>query len=459
MAYYGEISKIRMPRLPEGAPPENVSTDNQVTRRGVLGAITGQVSLGIKEGEQAPIVQQQEAGEESLLEREMPRRQFLKGLLYGAAGIALGGAIGRAAILAGSDPSIKRLAEILKTEEGRDNLLKLKEKRVHEIVNREGIEEQISELVQDFQERYRILVTFEHNPHLSEGTTTKEARPLDRLRVMEVLRDEFATYPDWFIHKLHIPSVSIRNDIEKQLENGNKQRAAALCMKTHNALVIDPRGYRFPYSLTASDQDVVSELGRTVNHELMHAIDPWLHADVQDGTIPLPAHEADAWVKTHGENIPVYDPTTASYLHQVGDRPDGFAYAYGASSIFEDRATIFETLVGHTGNTDAIVKKKQELLMETLFKESKGLFTPTYFKLRGFATEFLGYAEPGDIFQEYFDEVRGHMLTMSREEMTQHYGAFASIDDETYNEWREFHRTTRYIPEVEDDMLEHNHGK
>ena len=448
-----------MKQTPENLLPKDERTEEQVSRRELLSALTGQVLVGVNEGEQTPVTRQQEAADGPLLEREVPRRQFLKGLLYGATGVAVGGVVGSAVILAGRDPTIHRTVQALKTEEGREGLKRLKERYMHEVMNREEIEEQISELVTEFQERYHILVTFEHNPHLSEGTTTREARLLDRMRAMEVLRDEFATYPDWFIHKLHIPSVSIRNDIESQMEDGERRRALALCIKTSNALILDPRGYRFPTSLLASDQDVVQELGRTINHELMHAIDPWLHADVQDGTVEPPEGERYAWLTTHGDEGPTYGPAVAAYLHQHGDRPEGFAYAYGASSIYEDRATVFETLVGHTGNTDAIVKKKQELLMETLFKESKGLFTPTYFELRGFATEFLGYAEPGDIFQEYFDEVRGHMLTMSREEMTQRYGAFASIDDETYNEWREFHRTTRYIPEVEDDMLEHDHDK
>ncbi len=428
-----------------------------MSKRESLRTIFGEYATGKEEGAQSHALEEWETDEGPLLDTEMPRRQFLKGLLYGAAGVAVGGALGRAAIIAGSDPTIQRTMEILKTEEGREGLKRLKERMLHEMRNRAEIEEQIAELVQEFQERYRILVTFEHNPHLSEDTTTKEARLLDRMRAMEVLRDEFATYPDWFIDRLHIPSVSIRNDIVSRTEDGERRRASAICIKTNNALILDPRGFRFPTSLTASDQDVVQELGRTINHELMHAIDPWLHADVQDGTVEPPEDERYAWLTTHGDDIPSYSPSFAAYLHQRGDRPTGFAYAYGASSIYEDRATVYETLVGHTGNTDAIVQKKQELLMQTLFKESKGLFTPTYFEMRQFATDFLGYAAPGDIFQEYFEEVRGHMLTMSREEIAGRYSAFSSIDDATYEAWREFHRNTQYVSEAPDRLSEQDH--
>lgn len=382
---------------------------------------------------------------------EMTRREFLKKLGLLGSGAVTAGIAGRAL----QNEDVKAIASMLSTQQGREGLARYANERFHERRNKNEIEEQITLLVKEFQERYYIRISFEHNPHLSQETSTGTALLSERLRGMQVLQSEFSTYPDWFIHKLHIPSISLRQNI-RTVDEGRESRPAGIRMGTHNALVLDPRTFDITNSLTITQEQLNQELGLTINHELMHAIDPLLRAEPLDGHSTKEEMER-AWLDINQSNDGGidYDPEVASILQEQNIRPKGFVRGYGLTDIYEDRATVFEMLVGHIyvkqAEEDTVLQEKKQMLARTLFLESKGLFVSEYFDERVREQQLSNTEHRDKHFRVFFESIRNRMIDQPRDELAEIYPEFDSIDDATYKAWREFHQNIQYLTETQDN--------
>ncbi|MGB4943208.1 MAG: twin-arginine translocation signal domain-containing protein [Candidatus Moraniibacteriota bacterium] len=365
---------------------------------------------------------------------KMSRRDFLKTATVGA------GAFAGAVVIA--HPVARRTMDFLDDIGGGEGLKRLKKgmergrltqyiaERQKESLNKETLEQELDSLTREFRERYHILIVFEANLHHQRSdiaSTSTEANLSSKLAAAHELLQTFRRYPDSLIQELHIPSITVRNNIKNSA--GKLEGFAILSDHSITVDVNDDVWRALQIAKDTTRRILVS----SIHHELFHLIDPFTHVE-EDGTVSNRDERLERWHSLLASTSSVYLGNDWNRSDYSGDHPRGFARDYGRKDELEDRATVFELMMKgiwkNSLDPDPVLLVKIETINEEIFLRSRGAMRFS------FVGDYGSYRYSLEDDESWMREI----AETDRQTMASQESIFKNVSDEEYRSWQEFYR-------------------
>lgn len=294
--------------------------------------------------------------------------------------------------------------------------------RQEESTKREALEKKLEILKQQFQTMHAIPLVFEENPHYKrsdrEQVYSSEAHLTSKIKAITDLMGAFRRYPDFLIKSLHIPSVTVRNNLK--LSSGSVDGFA---IHDDHSISLDVNDDLWR-SLKSQERNVIPEY--VVHHELFHLFDS-LFKEKNDQKITV----VDWMTLTPNATI-AYRGDDWEIRDFDGDHPPGFAREYGRKNVYEDRATIFELMMTGVSlkvlQEDPILLAKVESINKEVFLYSYGVMS-------------FSFSHYGSYRSWEYEQRMKKIVEKDRQSMALEDPLFDTVSDEQYRVWQQYHQS------------------